>query len=112
MLALAFLIAVIYMSSKLVKRGTTPTILDDLIKETHKYSGMSEVLYREFLANVNMAREYSAHEDISRKLLKRGLVNLEDLALEYTAGDTSVIDEIHVLIVKINAEFENTYRRT
>ena len=112
MLALAFLIAVIYMSSKLVKRGTTPTILDGLIKETHKYSGMSEVLYREFLANVNMAREYSAHEDISRKLLKRGLVNLEDLALEYTAGDTSVIDEIHVLIVKINAEFENTYRRT
>lgn len=112
MLALAFLIAVIYMSSKLVKRGITPTILDGLIKETHKYSGMSEVLYREFLANVNMAREYSAHEDISRKLLKRGLVNLEDLALEYTAGDTSVIDEIHVLIVKINAEFENTYRRT
>ena len=73
---------------------------------------MSEVLYREFLANVNMAREYSAHEDISRKLLKRGLENLEDLALEYTAGDMSVIDEIHVLIVKINTEFENTYRRT
>ena len=112
MLALAFLLAVIYMSSKLVKRGTNPTILDSLIKETHKYSGMSEVLYREFLANINMAREYSTHEDISRKLLKRGLVNLEDLALEYTAGDMSVIDEIHELIVKINAEFENTYRRT
>src|SRR5210317_860260 len=112
MLALAFLLAVIYMSSKLVKRGKNPTILDSLIKETHKYSGMSEVLYREFLANINMAREYSTHEDISRKLLERGLVNLEDLALEYTAGDMSVIDEIHELIVKINAEFENTYRRT
>jgi len=112
MLAFAFLIAVIYMSSKLVKRGTSPTILDDLIRKTHKYSGLSEVLYREFLANINMAREYSGHEDISRKLLERGLVNLEDLALESVSGDTSVVEEIHELIVKINAEFENIYRRT
>jgi hypothetical protein len=59
-----------------------------------------------------MAREYSGHEDISRKLLERGLVNLEDLALESVSGDTSVVEEIHELIVKINAEFENIYRRT
>lgn len=112
MLALVFILAIIYMSSKLVKRGVTPTTLDTLIKETHKYSGINSVLYREFIANINMAREYAAHEDISSKLLERGIGNLEDLALSTVSGDVSIIDEIHELIIKIRAEFEHVHRRT
>lgn len=112
MLALVFILAIIYMSSKLVKRGTNPDTLDVLIRETHKYSGINSVLYREFIANINMAREFAAHTDISQKLLDRGIGNLEDLALETVPGDTSIIDEIHELVVKIRAEFEHVHRRT
>jgi hypothetical protein len=81
MLAVVFLIAVIYMSSKLIKKGVELDTLDSLIRETHKYSGLNEVLYREFLANINMAREYKGHDDISRKLLERAIKNMEELAL-------------------------------
>ena len=112
MLAVIFLIAVIYVSSKMVKCGSDPDVLNRLIKETHKYSGINGILYREFLANINMAKEFKGHDDISRKLLERAIQNLEELALYTTATDTPVVDEINDIITKIVEEFENIYRRT
>jgi hypothetical protein len=112
MLVVVFLIAVIYMSSKLIKKGVDMDTIQELILETHKYSGINEILYKEFLANINMAREYKAHDDISRKLLERAMNNLEELALYTTASDTTVVEEVDDLIVRITSEFELLYRRT
>jgi hypothetical protein len=100
------------MSSKLIKKGIDPDTIDILIKETHKYSGLNEVLYREFLANINMAREYKNNEDISRKLLERAIKNMEELALYGPSSDSSIIEEIDDILVKLSIEFEFLYRRT
>lgn len=112
MLAVVFLIAVIYMTSKLVRKGVTMDRLDDVIRETHKYSGINELLYKEFLANINMAREFKGHNDISRKLFDRAIKNLEDLALYEPNSDASVIEDIDDLINRLSMEFELIYRRT
>lgn len=112
MFAVIFLLAVIYVSSKMVKCGSDPDVINGLIKETHKYSGINDVLYREFLSNINMAREFKGHEDISKKLLERAIQNLEELALYTTATDTPVVEEINEIITKIILEFENIYRMT
>ena len=76
MLAVVFLIAFVYMASKIVKRGVDDEVIYGLIKQTHKYSGINDVLYREFLANINMALEFKGHEDISRKLLELSLIHI------------------------------------
>lgn len=112
MLAVVFLIAVIYMSSKLITKGVELDTLDTLIRETHKYSGLNEVLYREFLANINMAREYKGHDDISRKLLERAIKNMEELALYGPSSNSALIEEIDDLLARITLEFELLYRRT
>jgi len=112
MLAVILLFAFVYMASKMVKRGVDDDIISDLIKQTHKYSGINSVLYREFLANINMALEFKGHEDISRKLLERALGNLEELALYVSSGDTSITQGIEEILLKITVEFDNIYRRT
>jgi len=112
MLAVVFLLAIIYMSSKMVRCGTDPDVINNLLKETHKYSGINGILYREFLANINMAREFSGHEDISRKLLERAMHNIEELGLYVTSTDTSVAEELNEIMNKITIEFEYMYRRT
>lgn len=112
MLAVVFLIAVIYMTSKLVRKGVVMDPIDELIRETHKYSGINEVLYREFLANVNMAREFKGHNDISKRLLERALKNLEDIALYNTESDAVLIEDINDIVNRLSIEFELVYRRT
>jgi len=112
MLAVVLLIAFVYMASKMVKRGVDDEVIYGLIKQTYKYSGINDVLYREFLANINMALEFKEHEEISRKLLDRATGNLEELALYMVSSDTSISEEIETLLLKITIEFDNIYRRT
>lgn len=106
MLAFVFLIAVIYVTSRVVYIKPSEQRIDQLIKQSLQYSGVNKFLYREFLANINMAKEYKAHEDISGKLLERALGNLEEIASLAGDIDSSYISEIGELIINIKQEFE------
>jgi len=106
MLAVLLVVVMVYLASSLIKKDTGTSHITELIRKTLPYSGLNEVLYKEFLANMNMAIEYKAHTEISEKLLDRALKNLRELALYTVSSDTSVIEEIDVLANQINAGFE------
>ena len=105
MLAVILIALVVYLASSLIKKDTGTKHITKLIRETLPYSGLNEVLYREFLANINMAIEYKSHTEVSEKLLNRALENLRELALYTVSTDTSVIEELDTLANSINAEF-------
>lgn len=105
MLAVILIALVVYLASTLIKKDTGTKHITKLIRETLPYSGLNEVLYREFLANINMAIEYKSHTEVSEKLLNRALENLRELALYTVSTDTSVIEELDTLANSINAEF-------
>ena len=101
MLAVILIALVVYLASTLIKKDTGTKHITKLIRETLPYSG----LYKEFLANINMAIEYTSHTEVSEKLLNRALENLRELALYTVSTDTSVIEELDTLANSINAEF-------
>ena len=105
MLAVILIALVVYLASTLIKKDTGTKHITKLIRETLPYSGLNEVLYKEFLANINMAIEYKSHTEVSEKLLNRALENLRELALYTVSTDTSVIEELDTLANSINAEF-------
>ena len=106
MLAVLLVIVMVYLASSLIKKDTGTNHITLLIRETLPYSGLNEVLYKEFLANINMAIEYKSHVDISKKLIDRALRNLRELALYTVSSDSSVIEEVDALANQVNAEFE------
>lgn len=106
MLAVLLVVVMVYLASSLINKDTETDHITEIIRKTLPYSGLNEVLYREFLANMNMAIEYKTHVEISEKLLDRALKNLRELALYTVSSDTSVIEEIDTLANQINAEFE------
>ena len=69
MLAVILIALVVYLASTLIKKDTGTKHITKLIRETLPYSGLNEVLYKEFLANINMAIEYKSHTEVSEKLL-------------------------------------------
>ena len=111
MLALILLGLVIYITSTLIKNETNPVEIKNLIKETHKYSGINPTIYKEFLANINMALEYRSHVEISKKLLTRAINNLEEIGLNVVSGDTDIQDKLHNLSIKIVIHFNELHIR-
>ena len=78
MLAVILIALVVYLASTLIKKDTGTKHITKLIRETLPYSGLNEVLYKEFLANINMAIEYKSHTEVSEKLLNRALKTYEN----------------------------------
>jgi hypothetical protein len=106
MLAVLLIVIMIYMASSLIKKDTGTEHITEIMRKTLPYSGLNKVLYKEFLANMNMAIEYKSHVEISEKLLDRAIKNLRELALYTVSSDTSVVEEIDTLANQLNAEFE------
>ena len=84
MLAVLLVIVMVYLASSLIKKDTGTNHITLLIRETLPYSGLNEVLYKEFLANINMAIEYKSHVDISKKLIATLLSMRWAMAIGYT----------------------------
>mgnify|MGYP001196708351 CR=1 FL=1 len=106
MYAVIFLVFVIYITTKIVKRTRGFDKVDIIIKETLKYSGINNSLYSEFLANINMAKEYIDHVDMSSKMLYRSIKTLENIGLEGVSGDTDFQEDITRLSLALAYEFE------
>jgi|TARA_B110001452_G_C15233007_1_gene426980 uncharacterized membrane protein len=111
MIALLLLALVIYTISTLLKKETNTTDIQNIIKETHKYSGINPTVYKEFIANINMALEYRSHVEVSKKLLTRAINNLEEIGLNVVSGDTDIQDKLHDLSVKIVVHFNELHIR-
>ncbi len=105
MLAVVLIIIVVYLTSSLMKKDTGTKHISELIRQTLPYSGLNKILYKEFLANMNMAIEYKSEIVIAEKLLNRALENLREIALYTVSTDTNVIEEIDELANKIESEF-------
>jgi hypothetical protein len=112
MLALIFLALVIYMVSSLIKEIPDTEQIHSLIKQTIKYSGLNNSIYKEFIANIHLALEHSnKHIELSRKFMKLALINLDEIALSTVSGDTNVIQELGTISDKLKIRFEELYVR-
>jgi len=91
----------VYMLSQITKFDANPHILDTLIKETHKYSGIHEDSYAGFYTNIQLAKEHK-----SEMFLEKALFHLNDIPLYMTTIDPDVQGEIAELGQKIAVTFE------
>ena len=101
MLTILLIATFIYIISKISVTGTSFDILDVLIKDTHKYSGIHEDSYSQFYANIQMAREYK-----SSIFLHKAIGHLNDIPLYMSPIDPDVQGDIAELGQKIGIAFE------
>jgi len=64
-----------YMISKITFIYSDLDIVHELIKETHKYSGINETHYKAFLANIRLAKDISACRSVT-DILHNALMHL------------------------------------
>ena len=74
--------------------------LQNILKQTTKYSKINEELYMEFLRNLNMSREFHGHPDISNQFLKRALNSFNDISIDFP----DIQDDISEITDKILEE--------
>ena len=111
MLAILFLAIVIFMVSSLIKSEPDTKKIHDLIRQTHKYSGLDQTAYTDFYANIKLALVNLDQEDVSKKSLHRALSNLDEIGLSTVSGDTEVQKEINKINVQLEAYFNELYIR-
>jgi hypothetical protein len=85
---------------------TSLSQLDDIIKETHKYSGIHEVSYNTFLALIQIAKEYRTSVDMSQVYLEKALRVLNDIPLYLSTMDGEVMNDIGDISYRLGYEFE------
>jgi hypothetical protein len=81
-------------------------IIDTLVKETHKYSGIHEDSYMQFYTNIQMAREYRSHIHQAHAFLHTAIRHLNELPLYMSPIDPDVQEEVAELGQKIAVSFE------
>lgn len=110
MLAVIVLAVVIYFASSLVSTKENNVIeIHKLIRETYKYSGLNPSIHAEFIENIKMALEYRSNTILSKKLMNRSISNLDEIALSSVSGDTSVLEDIDIVISNIKLNFDELY---
>jgi len=95
-----------YILSKITRLDTSLSQLDDIIKETHKYSGIHEVSYNTFLALIQIAKEYRTSVDMSQAYLEKALRVLNDIPLYLSTMDGEVMNDIGDISYRLGYEFE------
>lgn len=111
MLAVLFLAIVIFMVSSLIKYEPDTKKIHDLIRQTHKYSGLNMTAYKDFYANIKLALDNIPQEDVSKKSLHRALDNLDEIGLSTISGDTNIQGELYKINVQLLAYFDELYIR-
>lgn len=95
-----------YMISKITFIYSDLDIVHELIKETHKYSGINETHYKAFLANIGLAKEYKAHVDRSQTFLHNALMHLNEIPMFLENSEQEHADEITKISNRLGIEFE------
>ena len=91
----------VYILSRITKFDANPGILDTLIKDTHKYSGIHEESYGAFYTNIQLAKEHK-----SMMFLEKALYHLNEIPLYMTTVDQDVQEEIAEIGQRIAVTFE------
>lgn len=104
MLFVVYVLVVVYVISRLVKKPKEEPELFE--REAHRYSGLHPEIFSEFLANMNLCRTYSGHPDIALSFLYKAIGYLEELALYAVSGDFDAREEMYDLIQRIGSSFE------
>jgi hypothetical protein len=66
-------------------------------------------LNNEFIENIKMALEYKTNTLLSKKLLNRSLINLDEIALSSVSGDTNLLEDIDTIISDLKTNFNELY---
>ena len=106
MLYIFIIVTFIYIISKISEIQLESNIIDDLIKETHKYSGINEEYYGLFYANIRMARENIKQVQESSEFLAKAIHYLNEIPLYMPTIDLEIQDDISAISQKIAIEFE------
>lgn len=110
MLAVIVLAVVIYFASSMISiKENSVTEIHKLIRKSYKYSGLNPSIHNEFIENIKMALEYRANITLSKKLMNRSISNLDEIALSSVSGDTSVLEDIDIIISNIKLHFDELY---
>lgn len=107
MFAIVFIAVFAYVISKITKVDTKNSIIDAIIKETHKYSGIDETLYKTFIANMSLAKDYKNRVKLSQTYLQKALHRLNEIPLYMTPIDADILDDVAEISSRLGAEFEH-----
>lgn len=107
MLYVLFIIAIIYITLKLVKRDVDDfSTVTTIQKKIHKYSGVQPDLYTHYLANINLAKQHITDTNKSKMFFYKSLHYLEELALYGESGDLDILEDLTYLIQELGYTFE------
>ena len=95
-----------YILSKITRLDTSLVSINDVIMETHKYSGIHEVTYKTFLALIQLAKEYRTHVKMSQVYLEKALKVQNDIPLYMSPMDADVMNELGGISYRLGHEFE------
>lgn len=95
-----------YILSKITRLDTSLVSINDVIMETHKYSGIHEVTYKTFLALIQLAKEYRTRVKLSQVYLEKALKVLNDIPLYMSPMDADVMNELGGISYRLGYEFE------
>ena len=95
-----------YILSKITRLDTSLVSINDVIMETHKYSGIHEVTYKTFLALIQLAKEYRTRVKLSQVYLEKALKVLNDIPLYMSPMDADVMNELGGISYRLGHEFE------
>ena len=56
-----------------------------------------------------MALEYKTNIILSKKLMNRSLINLDEIALSSVSGDTNILEDIDTVISDLKTNFNELY---
>jgi predicted RND superfamily exporter protein len=101
MLAVIIVAIVAYVLSQLTFKTDT---IDDLIKETHRYSGIDADSWTRFYTNIQLAREYR-----NPVFLHKAIDHLNEMALYMVPIDPDVQGDIARLGHEIEIQLKETW---
>lgn len=95
-----------YILSKIKMVQIKTDLIDTLVKDTHKYSGIHEDSYSQFYANIQMAREYRSQIYQAHAFLHKAIRHLNEIPLYMSPIDPDVQGDVAELGQKIAVAFE------
>ena len=95
-----------YIISKISTIQIKTHTIDELIKDTHKYSGINEESYGLFYANIQLAREYLKQIHQSHAFLHKAIHHLNEIPLYMQIIEPDIQGEVAILGQKIAIAFE------
>ena len=98
---------VVYLVLKMIKRDVDDfTDVKAIQKKIHKFSGVNEEMYEQYLAYINLAKENIKDVKKSKEFFYNSLRILEEIALYGVSGDLDIQDEMTFLIQELGYNFE------